>query len=260
MASDPDPMAKPLQGKTALVTGGGIGIGREIALALASAGARVAVTYHRHAPDDGFRTAVAAASGRDAICVELDATDAAEVQRALTTVGDSAGELSILVNNVGGLVRRNSIRDMDYELWKDVVALNLDSMFLVTHHVLRHFDFPDGRIINVASLAGRNGGHAGATAYAATKAAVFGFTRGLAKELAPSGTTVNALAPGFIEGTPFHDTFTSDESKAATIASIPVGRAGTPSDVASAAVWLASPGAGFVSGTVIDINGAQYFG
>jgi 3-oxoacyl-[acyl-carrier protein] reductase len=260
MASDPDPMAKPLQGKTALVTGGGIGIGREVALALAGSGARIAVTYHRHAPDDAFREAVTIASGHDPICIEMDATAEPEVQRALTALKDSAHQLHILVNNVGGLVKRSPIREMDYALWKQVVAVNLDSMFLVTHNVLDLFDLVDGRIINIASLAGRNGGHPGATAYATTKAAVFGFTRGLAKELAPAGTTVNALAPGFIEDTPFHDTFTSTESKAATIESIPIGRAGTPADVASAAVWLASAGAGFISGTIIDVNGAQYFG
>ena len=117
-----------------------------------------------------------------------------------------------------------------------------------------------GRIINVASLAGRNGGHPGATAYASSKAAVFGFTRGLSNDLPPSGITVNALAPGFIEATPFHDTFTTPDSKAATITTIPLQRAGIPADVSGIALWLASDQSSFITGTVLDINGGQYFG
>ena len=95
-------------------------------------------------------------------------------------------------------------------------------------------------------------------AYATAKAAIFGFTRGLAREVAPDGITVNALAPGFIEDTPFHDTFTSSDAKAATIAAIPLGRVGVPDEVAGAVQWLASAESGFVTGAVIDINGGQY--
>jgi 3-oxoacyl-[acyl-carrier protein] reductase len=199
-------------------------------------------------------------NGRPPIAIRLDATSEADVAASADVVRAVFGRLNVLVNNVGGLVQRAAIRDMEFTLWKNVLAVNLDSLFLVTHHMLPTLDTDGGRIINVASLAGRNGGHGGATAYATSKAAIFGFTRGLAKELAPEGTTVNALAPGFIEATPFHDTFTSTESKRATIASIPAQRAGTPDDVASAAVWLASPGASYVNGAIIDINGAQYFG
>jgi 3-oxoacyl-[acyl-carrier protein] reductase len=133
-------------------------------------------------------------------------------------------------------------------------------MYLAAHHAVPHLPrHAGGRVINVASLAGHTGGHPGALAYATAKAGVFGFTRALATELTPSGITVNALAPGFIEATPFHDTFTSAESKQSTIAAIPAGRAGRPEDVAGAARWLASDDAAYVSGAVIDINGAQYF-
>jgi 3-oxoacyl-[acyl-carrier protein] reductase len=179
---------------------------------------------------------------------------------AAAQISDKLGKLDILVNNVGGLVKRSPISEMPFELWKEVIAVNLDSAFLITHYLLPILSRGNGRIINIASLAGRNGGHPGATAYAAAKAALFGFTRGLSKELAPEGITVNALAPGFIEGTPFHDTFTTAESKRVSISTIPVGRAGAPNDVASAALWLASDSAAFVTGTVIDINGGQYFG
>jgi 3-oxoacyl-[acyl-carrier protein] reductase len=247
-----------LNGKTALITGGGTGIGQGIALALAQAGARIAITYNNHKPDQDFADEVERHSGHPLTSLQLDATVQTEVQRIVELLGREFGGLDILVNNVGGLIQRSAIGDMDFKLWRQVLAVNLDSTFLMTHFALPLIN-GGGRIINIASLAGRNGGHAGATAYATSKAAIFGFTRGLSKELAPAGITVNALAPGFIEATPFHDTFTTAESKAATVETIPLGRAGVPEDVAGAALWLASDHARFVTGTVVDINGGQYF-
>lgn len=239
------------------MTGGGTGIGRAIATELAQAGARVAITYRTHEPGDELTAKLAIAG--DPVLVPLDATAEDQVAAAIQRVGDAFGSLDILVNNAGGLVARSTIADMDFALWREVIAVNLDSMFLVTHYALPILN-RGGRIINVASLAGRNGGHPGATAYASSKAAVFGFTRGLAKELAPCEITVNALAPGFIEATPFHDTFTTPESKAATITTIPMQRAGTPADVSGVVVSLASESFRFVTGTVVDVNGGQYFG
>jgi len=253
-------MAQTLAGKTALVTGGGIGIGAGIAATYVTAGASVAITYRSHPPSQEFVADLTTASRQAPVVIQLDATSEKSVVAAAAQISDKLGKLYILVNNVGGLVKRSPISEMPFELWKEVIAVNLDSAFLITHYLLPILSRGNGRIINIASLAGRNGGHPGATAYAAAKAALFGFTRGLSKELAPAGITVNALAPGFIEGTPFHDTFTTAESKRASISTIPVGRAGVPTDVASAALWLASDSAAFVTGTVIDINGGQYFG
>lgn len=253
-------MTSSLSGKTALVTGAGIGIGRAIAIGLASSGARVAITYRNHGPDEELLKCLRSESNFEPVCIQLDATSESEVSGAVDLLSEKVGRVNILVNNVGGLIQRASIEEMTFDVWREVIAVNMDSMFLMTHHINRIFEATGGRIINLASLAGRNGGHAGATAYATSKAAVFGFTRGLANEMSPRGTTVNALAPGFIEETPFHDTFTTDESKTLTVSSIPAGRAGVPEDVASAAVWLASPGSSFVSGAIIDVNGAQYFG
>jgi 3-oxoacyl-[acyl-carrier protein] reductase len=253
-------MEQFLAGKTALITGGAVGIGASIAASYVAAGALVAITYRTHVPSDEFLANLTGASQRTPLVIQLDSTCETGVAAAAGRISDKFGKLDILVNNVGGLVKRSTIGEMSFALWKEVMAVNLDSAFLTTHYLLPILSRGNGRIINIASLAGRTGGHPGATAYAAAKAALFGFTRGLSKEVAPAGITVNALAPGFIEGTPFHETFTTAESKKATISAIPVGRAGAPSDVASAALWLASESAAFVTGTIIDINGGQYFG
>ena len=248
-------MSTDLSNTTALVTGGGVGIGRRIALRLAQAGAHVAVSYRTHEPDPELVTAL----GSDAVIVQLDATSETDVAALARTIAERFSTLDVLVNNVGGLVRRATLGDLDVELWRTVMAVNVDSTYLVTRALLPLITRGRGRVINMASLAGHNGGGPGALAYATSKAAIFGFTRALAREVAPDGITVNALAPGFIEETPFHDTFTSAEAKAATIAAIPLRRAGNPEDVASAVQWLASTDSGFVTGSVIDINGGQYF-
>lgn len=242
---------KPLAGRTALVTGGGVGIGRGIADELAGLGADVVVTYLTHPVDD--------ADGAAFEAIRVDATQETEVAQAVADIVAGHGRIDILVNNVGGLIGRHRIDDMSFDHWRTVLAVNLDSMFLFTHHVLPHMTGGWGRIVNVSSLAGRNGGGNGSTAYAATKAAVLGFTRGLSKEVAPDGITVNAVAPGLILATPFHETFTPLDSQQATIASLPVGRAGYPADVAAPVGWLCTEASGFITGAVIDINGGQYF-
>lgn len=249
---------KRLAGRTALVTGGGVGIGRAIALGLAREGARVAVTYNNHEPDEEFLAELVDAGSPAPLTRHLDVMDEGAVSSAVEDLGSELGGLDIVVNNAGGLLARTPIAEMELELWERVLTLNLSSVFLVSRESIRLLR-DGGRIVNVASLAGRNGGSGGATAYATAKAGMFGFTRGLAKELAPRAITVNAVAPGLILDTPFHETFTPPEAQRAAINTIALERAGLPDDVAGPVIWLCSQESAFVTGTVIDINGGQYF-
>ncbi|WP_311031891.1 SDR family NAD(P)-dependent oxidoreductase [Mesorhizobium koreense] len=251
-------MSVSLSGKIAFVTGGAIGIGREIALELARSGANVAVTWFSHEQEGQTIVAEIERLGRRCLGFRLDATKSADVTAAVDRIATEFGGLDILVNNSGGLLARQEIAGMSDEHWHNVLAVNLDSTFYCCRAAAAHLR-NNGRIINIASLAGHNGGGNGSAAYAASKSAMFGLTRGLAKELARHGITVNALAPGLILDTPFHENFTPKEAQNATIAGIPMGRAGYPPDVASAALWLCSEGASWITGEIININGGQYF-
>jgi 3-oxoacyl-[acyl-carrier protein] reductase len=241
-----------------LVTGGNTGLGRAIALALAEAGADVALTYFSH---PGEETAAAIrALGRKALALRLDATDSAEVNRVVAEVAAALDDhIDILVNNAGHMVGRVPIAEMSDAHWRTVIDVNLSSAFYCCRAVLPYMQTGWGRIVNMSSLAGRNGGGTGAVVYAAAKAGVLGFTRGLAKEVAPLGITVNAVAPGLILETPFHDTFNTEAGKRATIATIPLRRGGVPDDVAGAVLFLVSDLASFITGETTEINGGVWF-
>jgi len=249
-------MVLDLTGRRALVTGGGSGIGRAVVTALLEAGADVAVHYAHSA--DGAQAAVkeADALGRRAEAFGADLTRADEAGRCVAGAAAFLGGLDIVVNNAGHLVGRCAVEEMTDDFWRRVLDLNITTAF----HVIRAAvpalrESNHGRVVNMASLAAENGGGPGSVAYATAKAGLLGFTKGLAKELAPDGVTVNAVAPGFIGETAFHDTFTPTDARAKIVSGVPLGREGLPSDVAGAVCYLASDLAGYVTGETIDVNG-----
>ena len=247
-----------LSGKKAIVTGGNTGIGRAIALALADAGADVGVTYFSNPGQDTVQAI--RALGRKAIALQLDARDSAAVNEIIPQLAAGLdGRIDILVNNAGHMVARVPIGEMSDEHWRQVTDVNLSSAFYCTRAALPLMTSGWGRIVNMSSLAGRNGGGPGAAAYAASKAGLLGLTRGLAKELASRGITVNAVAPGLILETPFHENFNTKEGRERAVAGIPLKRAGVPEDVAGAVLFLVSDLAGFITGEVTEINGGRWF-
>ena len=243
------------RGRVALVTGGSIGIGRAIALALAEAGADVAITYRTHAGDQVAKELES--HGRRALALAVDVTDPEAVDQFVDEVAAQLGPLDIVVANAGGLIGRVPVATMPDDHWRAVIDTNLSSAFYLVRASLRHMEGPDGRIVLISSMASFTGGGSGASAYAAAKAGMNGYTFALAKELAPRGITVNAIAPGTILDTPFHETFTPPEAQKNAIGRIPLARPGYPSDVAAAVLYLASVEASFVTGEVLKVSGAQ---
>jgi 3-oxoacyl-[acyl-carrier protein] reductase len=249
-----------LAGKTAFVTGGNLGIGRAVALALARCGADVALTYYSHQQEGEETVNSIEKMGRRAIAFRLDATDSSQVNKVVGQAAQAlGGSIDILMNNAGHLVGRSSIAEMTDEHWFQTINVNLTSTFFCTRAVLPFMNRGWGRIINMSSLAARNGGGVGATAYAASKGAIIAFTYGLCKEVADRGITVNAVAPGLILETPFHETFNTGEGIKAAINSIPLKRGGIPDDVANTVLYFASDLGSFITGEIAEINGGMYF-
>lgn len=244
--------------KTAIVTGGGRDIGKSVSLRLASEGAKVLVNYRSDETAAQATVDEITAAGGTALLFRADVTKAAEVTAMVeATVAAFGGTIDIVVNLAGGMIARKTIAEMDEAFFDTVMDLNLKSAFLVTKAALPYIP-SGGSIVNIASLAGRDGGGPGATIYATSKGALMSLTRGLAKELGPQGIRVNALCPGLI-GTSFHDIFSKPEGRKATAGNTPLRREGHPDEVASAVAFLASDDASFLTGTNVDINGGLFF-
>lgn len=250
-------MQVDLKGKVALVTGGARDIGRAVALSLADSGAAVAVNYHASADKANELVREIESSGGKAIAIKADVANRSEVSAMVSAVKQAFGRIDILVNNAGGLLARKKLDEMDEAFWDSVIALNLKSVFLVTQAVVPLMT-EGGAIVNLSSLAARDGGGGGALAYSAAKGAVLTLTRGLSKELAPKKIRVNCVSPGMIDTT-FHDTFTSSEVRTAVAGRTSVGREGTSQDVANSVLFLASDASAYITGESIEINGGLYF-
>jgi len=250
-------MSQPEAERVAFVTGASRGIGRAIAVALARAGHPVGFCYGADA--DGARVTQSAveAEGAKSVAVQCDVADPAQVDAAFGEVEAAFGRVTILVNNAG-IARDNLLVRMKDEAWDAIMATNLTPAFHLAKAVLRGMmKARRGRIIQIGSVVGSTG-NAGQANYAAAKAALVAFTKSLALEVASRGITVNCVAPGFID-TDMTQALAPPQ-RDALLARIPLGRLGTPDDVADAVAFLASPRAAYITGTTLHVNGGMFMG
>ncbi len=265
-------------GKVVLVTGASSGIGRATAEFFGECGAKVAVSYLKNQAGADAAVAVIAganigrgmASGADAstvsdsaettgraLAVQADVTKNSEIARMIKEVEDKLGAIDILVNNAGSLVERLRTAELTEERWDEVFALNVKSAFFAAQAVIpAMLEKGAGVIVNVTSIAGRNGGALGSIHYSAAKGAMTAMSKGLAKEFAGQGIRINAVSPGVID-TPFHETFSTPEGMANFKNIIPMGRVGTSAEVARVIAFLASDAAAYLCGETIEINGGM---
>ncbi|MCI2253147.1 3-oxoacyl-[acyl-carrier-protein] reductase [Domibacillus sp. 8LH] len=243
-----------LEGKIALVTGASRGIGKAIALELARLGADVVVNYAGSEQKAKETADEITAMGRRSFIVQCDISDSEAVGAMVKETIDQFGRLDILVNNAG-ITRDNLMMRMKEQEWDEVINTNLKGVFLCTKAVTRQMmKQKSGRIINISSVVGRIG-NAGQANYTAAKAGVIGLTKASARELAPRGITVNAIAPGFIT-TDMTDELPA-EAKEQLISQIPLGTLGDTADIAAAAAFLAGDGAKYITGQVLGVDGGM---
>lgn len=244
-----------LEGKVAIVTGGGSGIGKAIALALAREGAWIAVWDIREAEAERVAAEISAI-GHSAMATRVDVSSGAEVKSTTRQVLDGWGRIDILVNNAG-IAQVAPIEEINEADWDRILAVNLKGTFLCSQAVMGVMKRQRaGKIINLGSVSGKIGGIAVGAHYSASKAAVMCFTKSLARDLAPFGVNVNAIAPGVIE---------TEMTQGITggnwdnyLSTIPLGRVGTVDEVAKVALFLASDESSYLTGEIIDVNGGQF--
>ncbi len=239
-------------GRTVLVTGAGQGIGAAIARSFAARGARVAVNDVQLATAEAVAHELVAA-GAEAMAVRADVASEAEVRSMCVLVGDRLGTVDILVNNAG-ILGTLGAEELSLQAWQQTLSVNLTGAFLCCKMVLPGMkDRRYGKIVNISSLAGESGGILAGVDYSASKGGLLALTRKVALDAAAFGINVNAIAPGTTR-TPMVDAL-SEADRAALASRIPLGRLGTPDDIAYAAVFLASDEASFITGATLDVNG-----
>ncbi len=252
-------MGTDLTGRTALVTGSIQGIGFETAKLLAIQGAKVVLNNHMDADALQGKVDEIKAAGGKAIGVIADCTKREDVTRLVDEAVVFGGGLDILVNVAGGLIKRVPIAEFDEAHFDTIMNVNVKTAFLVTSLAIPHLiKSKYGRIINFSSQAAHDGGGPGAAAYAASKGAIWTMTKGVIKEVSKYGVTVNAISPGFIAGTAFHNTFTSPEVHEKVTGMVPLGRLGESADIANVVLFLASDLGAYVNGQSIQVNGGLY--
>ncbi|KAA3623578.1 MAG: SDR family NAD(P)-dependent oxidoreductase [Bacteroidetes bacterium] len=247
-----------LNGKIAVVTGGGRDIGRAISIKLAKVGAKVVVNYYNSEADAKETLDHIKSFGGEAIAVKADASNLDDIQYLKAKTVEAFGnKVDILVNNAGGLFARKTLQEFDESFYDLVMNVNFKS----TVFVMQAFEPLMGKgtsVINLSSQAARDGGGGGSALYASSKGALTTFTRSMAKALGPKGIRVNAICPGLI-GTKFHDDFTKDEVREKVASITPLRREGTAEECADLVAYLASDEASFIAGANFDINGGLAF-
>lgn len=242
-------------GHISVVTGASTGIGAAAAKLLAKRGSQVVVHYRSSAGETEGVVAAITEAGGSAFSVQADLSRPESAKQLIDEVLGRTKRIDLLVNNAGSMLSRHKLLDVSDELWDEVFETNCNSVFRLTRAVAPSMIRQGGgAIVNVASVAARNGGSIGIIPYASAKAAVLCMTKGLAKELIQSGIRVNAVNPGVID-TPFHERFTSPEQMKALVANIPQGRPGKSEEIASVIAFLASDEASHIVGETIEVNG-----
>jgi 3-oxoacyl-[acyl-carrier protein] reductase len=252
-------LPEELKGRTALVTGASRGIGAATAIALARAGISKVVIHYGGYREGAERTlALVEEAGAKAELIAGDLATSAGIQRFIAGLGSIAPEVGILVNNAGSLVQRAKLPEYTEDLFDRVMNLNVKSVYFIAQAVAPHMIAKgSGVIVNVSSIAARNGGGIGATIYSAAKAAVSTITKGLAKELAPKGIRVNAVSPGTVDNH-FHEVFSNQQILDSVVAQTPAGKLGTNEEVADTIVFLCSGASRYIHGQTIEINGGMF--
>lgn len=243
-----------------LVTGASTGIGAAAARHFGKAGATVVVHYNANAERAGEVVRDIEQEGGRAVAVQQDLSEPSGAVALADHVLQQFGHVDVLVNNAGGLIERRPLGERDADFVRRLLDLNVGQLVALCEAVAPGMaDRGRGSIVNVGSVAAVTGGAGGSAVYATTKGAVTTYTRGIARELAPSGVRANTLAPGVIE-TPFHDRWTTPEQMAGMVSTIPMGRAGSADECAGAILFLAHDGAaGYITGQVLPVNGGQHF-
>jgi 3-oxoacyl-[acyl-carrier protein] reductase len=248
-------MSRELEGKVALVTGGSRGIGREISVELARCGAHVIVNYAQRSQAAEETVTKCQEVGGTASILGFNVAESGAVDEAFATIKDEHGRLDILVNNAG-ITRDGLILRMKNDDWDQVIATNLNGTFYCCRSAAKlMMKARVGRIINISSVVGEMG-NPGQANYVASKSAVLGLTKSLAKELGSRGITVNAVTPGFIETDMTADL--DEQVKQSMLANIPLGRFGSPQEVAKVVAFLASSGGSYITGQILGINGGLH--